>query len=237
MTTMDNQKSANNSSSKNSDSVAAREAAPAKESFTAKLHRWFDIRQMNVAGRYTFLGIVIIFTVLLFFFLGLAIDFALQQPATMALWGIGLGSLVALIFTYRQLMKLVDRSSNKRTTKLSKNEQALLEQAQLDVNLSRTSTESASMTGAADAATLSTTDTKSSSRGKSVNTPHRHVGRTANRPANRHSRSDKDGDTTKATQVNHSPTPSAISANELAKLSPEEQRILAEANMVNTTQP
>ena len=30
----------------------------------------------------------------------------------------------------------------------------------------------------------------------------------------------------KATQVNHSPTPSAISANELANLSPEEQRIL-----------
>ena len=69
----------------------------------AKLHRWFDIRQMNVAGRYTFLGIVIIFTVLLFFFLGLAIDFALQQPATMALWGIGLGSVLALAFTWRQL--------------------------------------------------------------------------------------------------------------------------------------
>ena len=208
-----------------------------QEPTSAKLHRWFDIRQMTVAGSYAFLGIVIVFTVLLFFFIGLAIDFALRQPATMALWGIGLGSLVALIFTYRQLMKLVDRSSNKRTTKLSKDEQALLEQAQLDVNPSRTSTESASMTGAADAATLSTTGTKSSSRGKSVSMPHRHVGRTANRPANRHSRSDKDGDRTKATQVNHSPTPSAISANELAKLSPEEQRILAEANMVNTTQP
>ena len=51
----------------------------------------------------------------------------------MALWGIGLGSLVALIFTYRQLMKLIDRSSNKHTPKLSKDEQALLEQAQLDV--------------------------------------------------------------------------------------------------------
>lgn len=210
-----------------------------QESTSAKLHRWFDIRQMTVAGRYTFLGIVIVFTVLLFFFIGLAIDFALRQPATMALWGIGLGSLVALIFTYRQLMKLVDRFNGQHTAKLSKDEQALLEQAQLDVNLSRTSTKSASMTGAADEATSSATDTntKSSSRVKSVGTPHRHVGRTANRPANRHSRSDKDGGTTKATQVNHSPTPSTISANELAKLSPEEQRILAEANMVNTTQP
>ena len=208
-----------------------------QEPTSAKLHRWFDIRQMTVAGSYAFLGIVIVFTVLLFFFIGLAIDFALRQPATMALWGIGLGSLVALIFTYRQLMKLVDRSSNKRTTKLSKDEQALLEQAQLDVNLSRTSTKSASMTGAADEATSSATDTKSSSRVKSVGTPHRHVGRTANRPANHHNRGDNDSGATKATQVNHSPTPSAISANELAKLSPEEQRILAEANMVNTTQP
>ena len=209
-----------------------------QEPTSAKLHRWFDIRQMTVAGRYAFLGIVIVFTVLLFFFIGLAIDFALRQPATMVLWGIGLGSIIALIFTYRQLMKLVDRSSNRHTAKLSKDKQALLEQAQLGVNLSRTSTESASMTGVADAATLSATDTKSSPRVKSVSMPHRHVGRTANRPANRHSsRGNNDSSTTKATKVNHSPTPSAISANELAKLSPEEQRILAEANMVNTTQP
>lgn len=204
-----------------------------QESTSAKLHRWFDIRQMTVAGRYAFLGIVIVFTVLLFFFIGLAIDFALRQPATMALWGIGLGSLVSLIFTYRQLMKLVDRSSNKRTTKLSKDEQALLEQAQLDVNLSRTPTTSASTTGATDEATSSATDTKSSPRVKSVNTPHRHVGRTANRPANRHNRGDNDSGAAKATQINHSPTPSAISADELAKLSPEEQRILAEADTIN----
>ena len=209
-----------------------------QEPTSAKLHRWFDIRQMTVAGSYAFLGIVIVFTVLLFFFIGLAIDFALRQPATMALWGIGLGSIIALIFTYRQLMKLVDRSSNRHTAKLSKDEQTLLEQAQLDVNLSRTPAASASMTGAADEATSSATDTKSSPRVKSVNTPHRHVGRTANRPANRHSsRGNNDSSTTKATQINHSPTPSAISADELAKLSPEEQRILAEANMVNTTQP
>ena len=205
-----------------------------QESTSAKLHRWFDIRQMTVAGRYTFLGIVIVFTVLLFFFIGLAIDFALRQPAAMALWGIGLGSLVSLIFTYRQLMKLVDRSSNKRTTKLSKDEQALLEQAQLDVNLSKAPAASASTTGATDAATPSSTDTKSSSRVKSVSMPHRHVGRTANRPANRHSsRGNNDSSTTKATQINHSPTPSAISADELAKLSPEEQRILAEASTTN----
>ena len=136
---MDNQKSASNSSSKNSDNVAAREAAPAKESFTAKLHRWFDIRQMNMAGRYVFLGIVIIFTVLLFFFIGLGIDFVLQQPATMALW-------------------LVDRGTQ---------------------------------------------------GGKS---------KTKTRAKPKH-RSGKDRQST---------------ANELAKLSPEEQRILAEASMTNT---
>ena len=158
MTTMDNQKSASNSSSKNGDSIAAQEAAPAKELFTAKLHRWFDIRQMNMAGRYAFLGIVIIFTVLLFFFIGLGIDFVLQQPATMALWGIGLGSVLALIFTWRQLIKLVDRGTQ---------------------------------------------------GGKS---------KTKTRAKPKH-RSGKDRQST---------------ANELAKLSPEEQRILAEASMTNT---
>ena len=169
---MDNQKSANNSSSKNSDNVAAREAAPAKESFTAKLHQWFDIRQMNVAGRYTFLGIVIIFTVLLFFFLGLAIDFALQQPATMALWGIGLGTAISLIFAWRQLMKLIDNGTQQ--TKGKSNSSS-----------SRTKTKAKRQKGP----------------------KHQNVKR--QQPAN--------------------------IATELAKLSPEEQRILAEASMANVT--
>ena len=172
MTTMDNQKSASNSSSKNSDSVAAREAAPAKESFTAKLHRWFDIRQMNVAGRYTFLGIVIIFTVLLFFFLGLAIDFALQQPATMALWGIGLGTVISLIFTWRQLMKLIDKGTQQ--TKGKPNSSS-----------SRIKTKAKRQKG----------------------------------PKHQDAKRQQSVDT----------------AAELAKLSPEEQRILAEASMVNVT--
>lgn len=172
MTTMNNQKSASNSSSKNSDNVAAREAAPVKESFTAKLHRWFDIRQMNVAGRYTFLGIVIIFTVLLFFFLGLAIDFALQQPATMALWGIGLGTVISLIFTWRQLMKLVDKGAQQ--TKGKPNSSS-----------SRIKTKAKRQKGP------------------------KHQNTKRQQPAN--------------------------PAAELAKLSPEEQRILAEASMANVT--
>lgn len=169
---MDNQKSASNSSSKNSDSVAAQEAAPAKESLTAKLHRWFDIRQMNVAGRYTFLGIVIIFTVLLFFFLGLAIDFALQQPATMALWGIGLGAVISLIFTWRQLMKLVDKGAQQ--TKGKPNSSS-----------SRTKTKAKRQKG----------------------------------PKHQDAKRQQSVDT----------------AAKLAKLSPEEQRILAEASMANVT--
>ena len=172
MTTMDNQKSASNSSSKNSDNVAAREAAPAKESFTAKLHRWFDIRQMNMAGRYAFLGIVIIFTVLLFFFIGLGIDFVLQQPATMALWGIGLGAVISLIFTWRQLMKLVDK----------------------------------------DAAHTKDKSNSSSSRTK----------KKAKRQKN-------------PKLHNKKRQQSVDTATELAKLSPEEQRILAEASMTNAT--
>ena len=172
MTTMDSQKSASNSSSKNSDNVAAREAASAKESFTAKLHRWFDIRQMNIAGRYTFLGIVIIFTVLLLFFLGLAIDFALQQPATMALWGIGLGAVISLIFTWRQLMKLVDKGAQQ---------------------------------------------TKGKSNSSSSQT----------KTKTKHQKGPKHQNAKRLQPVD--------TATELAKLSPEEQRILAEASMTNAT--
>lgn len=159
MTAKNTQKSASDINSNQTGNNAASQAtAPVKESSATKLHRWFDIRQMNMAGRYAFLGIVIIFTVLLFFFIGLGIDFVLQQPATMALWGIGLGSVLALIFTWRQLIKLVDRGAQGGKSKTK-------------------------------------TGTKSKHRsGK-----------------NRQS-----------------------TADELAKLSPEEQRILAEASMANT---
>ena len=158
MTAKNTQKSASDINSNQTGNNAASQATvPVKESFTAKLHRWFDIRQMNMAGRYAFLGIAIIFTVLLFFFIGLGIDFVLQQPATMALWGIGLGSVLALMFTWRQLMKLVDRGTQGRKSK------------------------------------------------------------TKTRVKSKH-RSGKGRQST---------------ANELAKLSPEEQRILAEASMAN----
>ena len=169
---MDNQKSASNSSSRNSDSVAAQVAAPAKESFTAKLHRWFDIRQMNMAGRYAFLGIVIIFTVLLFFFIGLGIDFVLQQPATMALWGIGLGAVISLIFTWRQLMKLVDKGAQQTKGKSN------------------------------------SSSSRTKKKAKRQKNPKLH---------------------------NKKRQQSVDTATELAKLSPEEQRILAEASMVNVT--
>ena len=157
----------NGNSSKSDNSVVQTVTMPAKETTSAKLRRWFDIRQMTVAGRYTFLGIVIIFTVLLFFFLGLAIDFALQQPATMALWGIGLGAVISLIFTWRQLMKLVDKDGSQ--TKGKSNNQ--------------------------------------SNRTKMKAKHSKHQDKKRQQPAD--------------------------TATELAKLSPEEQRILAEASMAN----
>ena len=162
----------NGNSSKSDNSVVQTVTMPAKETTSAKLRRWFDIRQMTVAGRYTFLGIVIIFTVLLFFFLGLAIDFALQQPATMALWGIGLGAVISLIFTWRQLMKLVDK----------------------------------------DAAHTKDKSNSSSSRTKTKT---------------KHQKSPK--------RQNKKSQQSVDTATELAKLSPEEQRILTEASMANAT--
>ena len=176
MTTKDIHKSASGTSSndddKSSNNTVLSVVVPTKESFIAKLHRWFDIRQMNVAGRYTFLGIVIIFTVLLFFFLGLAIDFALQQPATMALWGIGLGAVISLVFTWHQLMKLVDKdAAHTKGKSNSSNSQA-------------------------------------KTKAKRQKSPKRQ---------NKKRRQPVD------------------TATELAKLSPEEQRILAEASMANVT--
>ena len=165
------QKSASDINSNQTGNNAASQATvPVKESFTAKLHRWFDIRQMNMTGRYAFLGIVIIFTVLLFFFIGLGIDFVLQQPATMALWGIGLGSVLALIFTWRQLMKLVDQ----------------------DASQTKGKSNSSSSQAKAKVRRQKSPERQDKKRRQSVDT-----------------------------------------ATELAKLSPEEQRILAEASMAN----
>lgn len=209
-----------------------------QESASAKLHRWFDIRQMTVAGRYAFLGIVIIFTVLLFFFIGLAIDFALQQPATMALWGIGLGSVIALIFTWRQLMRLVGTSHGGHAAKLSKGEQALLEQAQFDAAMSKPKAPTAA------AKMDSTTDTAQPSTAKAATAKvkptrttrmlHRRVGRTANRSTRHGKEANSESKSTNKHSKPNSTSP-AINAEEFAKLSPEEQRILAEANMANTT--
>lgn len=77
--------------------------------------RRFDIRYMSTSQRYAFIGIAIIFIVLFFFFAGLGIDYLLNQPATWAVWGIWLGALISLIFTWIQLSKLVDKQTKVRS--------------------------------------------------------------------------------------------------------------------------
>ena len=77
--------------------------------------RRFDIRYMSTSQRYAFIGIAIIFIVLFFFFAGLGIDYLLNQPATWAIWGIWLGALISLIFTWIQLSKLVDKQAKVRS--------------------------------------------------------------------------------------------------------------------------
>ena len=77
--------------------------------------RRFDIRYMSTSQRYAFIGIAIIFIVLFFFFAGLGVDYLLSQPATWAIWGIWLGALISLIFTWIQLSKLVDKQAKVRS--------------------------------------------------------------------------------------------------------------------------
>ena len=75
-------------------------------------HSRFDIRYMRTGQRYAFLGIVIVFVVLLFFFAGLAVDYLLMQEATCAIWGIWLGAFVAILFTWCQLAKLAGKPNS-----------------------------------------------------------------------------------------------------------------------------
>lgn len=70
--------------------------------------RFYDFRKMSVWQRYLFLGVAIIGIVMLCFLIGLGVDYLLQQPATVALWGIGVGAILAMVFSYRQLIKIVD---------------------------------------------------------------------------------------------------------------------------------
>lgn len=70
--------------------------------------RFYDFRKMSVWQRYLFLGVAIIGIVMLCFLIGLGVDYLLQQPATVALWGIGVGAILAIVFSYRQLIKIVD---------------------------------------------------------------------------------------------------------------------------------
>ena len=70
--------------------------------------RFYDFRKMSVWQRYLFLGVAIIGIVMLCFLIGLGVDYLLQQPATVALWGIGIGTILAMVFSYRQLIKIVD---------------------------------------------------------------------------------------------------------------------------------
>lgn len=76
----------------------------------------FNFVQMTTLQRYLFLGTAIIAIVLICFFAGLLVDYMFKQPATVALWGIAIGSVLAIIFTWRQLIKLVD-TTPKVTTK------------------------------------------------------------------------------------------------------------------------
>lgn len=76
----------------------------------------FNFVQMTTLQRYLFLGTAIIAIVLICFFAGLLVDYMFKQPATVALWSIAIGSVLAIIFTWRQLIKLVD-TTPKVTTK------------------------------------------------------------------------------------------------------------------------
>ena len=76
----------------------------------------FNFVQMTTLQRYLFLGTAIIAIVLICFFAGLFIDYMFKQPATVALWDIAIGSVLAIVFTWRQLVKLVD-TTPKVTTK------------------------------------------------------------------------------------------------------------------------
>ena len=82
---------------------------------TSARKRRFDIRYMSTSQRYAFIGIAIVFIVLFFFFAGLGIDYLLNQLATWAIWGIWLGALISLIFTWIQLSKLVDKQAKVRS--------------------------------------------------------------------------------------------------------------------------
>lgn len=68
----------------------------------------FKIKRMTVGQRYLFIGLVLIIPTLLCFFVGLFIDYLLNQEATIALWGIGIGAITAVMIACQQLRKLVD---------------------------------------------------------------------------------------------------------------------------------
>lgn len=87
-----------------------------KPTKTTKSTGHFNFVQMTTLQRYLFLGTAIIAIVLICFFAGLLVDYMFRQPATVALWGIGIGSVLAIVFTWRQLIKLVD-TTPKVTTK------------------------------------------------------------------------------------------------------------------------
>ena len=87
-----------------------------KSAKLAKSTGHFNFVQMTTLQRYLFLGTAIIAIVLICFFAGLLVDYMFKQPATVALWGIAIGSVLAIIFTWRQLIKLVD-TTPKVTTK------------------------------------------------------------------------------------------------------------------------
>lgn len=88
----------------------ARPARPDKYSNQTKGMNWwnFKIRRMTTGQRYLFIGLIIIIPTLVGFFAGLLIDWWLIQEATYALWGMGLGAVMALLLVYQQLRQLID---------------------------------------------------------------------------------------------------------------------------------
>lgn len=93
-----------------------------KSAKPAKSTSHFNFVQMTTLQRYLFLGTAIIAIVLICFFAGLLVDYMFRQPATVALWGIAIGSVLAIVFTWRQLIKLVDTTPKVSTKRKSRKE-------------------------------------------------------------------------------------------------------------------
>ena len=87
-------------------SATADQPVAERSNSRVRRHKRFDVRYMSVGARYIYMGVAVIGIVLLCFFIGLLIDFMMQQQATVAIAGIVVGAILALIFCFRQLLLL-----------------------------------------------------------------------------------------------------------------------------------